>query len=265
MRKNKLEQIKARQAALAEKAGAKSYAEISKPAEAAKPLNRLEQIKQAKNGGKSDGPQGDNLLEQLQAAMETDIGRLKMIPVIEDKAKLKVELLKNYLPFVKDYIEQGHNYPNSIAVRVMIWLLDIGDIENGLNLGLALTRMPKQSMPENFGRDIPTYLADTIYDWSNDQLKAEQSASPYLDQFVAATINEKWYLHPAVMSKNMVMLAKHEFAKENYSKAKYWCEKAEAANPEKAGVKTLYAKTLKAIEKSPPITGVEQYIRNQTE
>lgn len=262
MRKNKLQLIKERQAELAKAAGVANYSEIATPAKAPVLSNR-QQIKQANNGD-SGAAQGNDLLNQLQAAMETDLGRLANIPDIEDKAKLKVDLIKNYLPFVKDYIEKGHNYPNSIAVQVMVWLFDIGDIENALSLGLALNRMPKQIMPERFRRDLPTYIADEVYEWANAQFKAEQSASPYLDQFVAVTVNEKWDLHPLVLSKNMAMLAKHEFAKGNFIRAKHWCEKAVEVNPEKAGVKGLYAKTLKAIEESPPITGVEQYIKNQT-
>lgn len=246
MRKNKLQLIKQRQTELAKAAGVESYADISQPAKAPA-ASKLQQMKQAANGDSSTGPQGNDLLIQLQGAMETDLGRLANIPVIEDKAKLKAELINNYLPFVKNYIEQGHNYPNSIAVQVMIWLFDIGDIENALALGLALNRMPKQELPERFKRDLPTYLADEIYDWANAQLKAKQSASPYLDQFVAVVIAEKWDLHPAVMSKNMAMLAKHEFVKENFNNAKHWCEKAEEVNPGKAGVKTLYKDTLKKL------------------
>ncbi|WP_296592661.1 phage terminase small subunit [Methylophaga sp.] len=262
MRKNKLQLIKDRQAELAKEAGVTNYSEIANPAKAPA-LSNLQQIKQANNGD-SGAAQGNDLLNQLQAAMETDLGRLSNIPVIEDKAKVKVDLIKNYLPFVKDYIEKGHNYPNSIAVQVMVWLFDIGDIENALSLGLALNHMPHQIMPERFKRDLPTYIADEVYEWANSQFKAEQSASPYLDQFVAVTLNEKWDLHPLVLGKNMAMLAKHEFAKGNFIRSKHWCEKADEANPGKAGVKGLYAKTLKAIEESPPITGVEQYIRSKT-
>lgn len=261
MRKNKLQLIKERQAELAKAAGVTNFSEIANPAKAPV-LSKLQQIKQANNGD-SGAAQGNDLLNQLQAAMETDLGRLSTIPVIEDKAKLKVDLIKNYLPFVKDYIEKGHNYPNSIAVQVMVWLFDIGDIENALALGLALNRMPNQIMPERFKRDLPTMIADEVYEWANKQFKANQSASPYLDQLVAATISENWDLHPLVMGKNMAMLAKHEFAKGNFIRAKRWCEKADEVNPGKAGVKGLYAKTLKAIEESPPVTGVEQYIQNK--
>lgn len=248
MRKNKLQLIKERQAELASEAGVSDYAEIANPT-AAPALTKLQQISQAANGETGNGPQGENLLNQLQAAMETDIGRLANIPVIEDKAKLKADLLENYLPFVSDYLQQGHNYPNSVAVQVMVWLFDIGAIEQGLMVGIALSRTPKQVMPERFRRNLPTFLADTIYDWANAQLKAEQSASPYLDQLVAVAVADKWDLDPVVLGKNMVMLAKHEFAKENYTNAKHWCEQAEAINPKKAGVKTLYNEILKKLDK----------------
>lgn len=190
---------------------------------------------------------GINLFEQLQAAMQVDLARLKAEKKLDDKIRIKTELLPGYIPFVDDYIENGHDYPCDVAVQVMIWLFDVGDIQQGLTLGLHLIAIGKQQMPSQFNRDIPTFIADDIYDWSNEQLKNKQTASPYLDLFAEVMQKSKWDLHPAVESKILVMMAKHHFLKDEFKQCHELCTQAEKANPEGAGVKTLKKKALESI------------------
>ena len=189
-----------------------------------------------------------NLFEQLQAAMVTDIARIKEVKVMEEKQSIKRDLLAGYKEFVDDYVEQGHDYPNDVAVQVMVWLFDVDDIENGLALGLHLVALGNQLMPERFTRDLPTFIADAIYDWSNVQLKNEQTASPYLDKLVATVSAEKWDLHEAVIGKNLAMMAKHCFREGKLAEGVALCERAEEANPQ-AGVKTIKEKAQKELEK----------------
>lgn len=197
----------------------------------------------------SDDSSGKQMFEQLQGAMETDYARIKLHKKIDEKIAVKKELLPAYLGFVLEYIRQGFDYPCDVAVRVMIWLFDIDDIENGLKVGLYLVGTGKQRMPANFGRDIETFLCDAVYDWSKVQLDQKQSALPYLEDLVNAVEAGHWDLHPAVHSKIFVMLAKHHFELGLFGYCVLNCEKAEQVNPEGAGVKTLRAKALAQIEK----------------
>lgn len=194
------------------------------------------------------GDPNSRLFENLKAAMETDLQRLKSKHTVEEKAALKNELLPNYLDFIDQYMELGHNYPNSIAVRVLIWLLDVGDIEKSLKLGLYLIRTPHQDTPANFDRDLPTILCDAVYDWANVQWKKEQSASPYIDQLVAVMLDEKWELSLPVRTKMLSMMAKHEFLKGNYANAVHWCDLAAEINPEGHGTKGLRKDAVKKLE-----------------
>ena len=224
--------------------------------------NKLQQIKkhqleqnpdcyapkeQAEPSGVKPSGKAANLFEQLQAAMQVDIARLKAEKKLEDKIRIKSELLPGYMPFVMDYVEQGHDYPCDVAVQVMIWLFDTGEIESALTLGLHLIAIGNQILPPHFNRDIPTFMADAIYDWSNEQLKNEQTASPYLDLFIKVQVKSGWDLHPAVESKNLVMMAKHLFREGKFKECFDFCEQAEKANPEGAGVKTLKGKALALI------------------
>lgn len=196
---------------------------------------------------------GKHLFEQLQAAMVTDVARIKTKPVIEDKQALKRELLSNYLPFVEAYVSDGHDYPNDVAVHVMVWLFDVNDIDNALKIGMNLVASGNNDLPAKFSRNLPTFIADAVYDWANAELKAEQTASPYLDELVAFidddALIEKWDLHPAVISKNLALLAKHKEREGKLAECVALCERAEVANPEGAGVKTMKERVQKALAK----------------
>lgn len=217
---NKLDRIKAEQLKQAEETGVNPYQDLT-PA--------------------PDSPIGHKLVGELanyQSAMEIDLIKIKAETTLEGKARIKQTVLPTYLDFVNAYVANGDNYPNDVAVQVMIMLLDIGDIEGGLDLGLHLVKQG-QKMPQKFDRDMQTFLCDFIYDWASVQLKAEHSASPYLDVLTATTENDNWNMHPVCMSKLFAMLAKHKELAGSYQEAFDLCVKAETINPEKAGVKGL--------------------------
>lgn len=233
----------------------------------AKPLSRLDKIKAAQiketpelYAPKQKVPDKDSEVdaslvgiglasfEQLQAVMETDIARIKSVKKIPEKVALKEKLLSSYLPFVMDYTANEHDYPCSVAVQSMIWAFDVGNIELALNLGLYLEKTGNQQMPEKFKRDLITFVCDEVYEWAKTQLENKQSASPYLDEIIAYVDDNEQDLHPLVISKNLVMLAKHRDREENYVECVALCERAEQANPEGAGVKTLKNKALAKVE-----------------
>lgn len=200
-------------------------------------------------GAKSVAPAlAPKALADYQAAMEIDLAKIKAEVTREGKARIKQTVLPTYLDFVNDYFEKGHDYPNDVAVMVMIWLLDTGDIEKGLNLALYLVKQG-QKMPTRFNRPMTEFLCDFIYDWASMQLKADQSASPYLDLLTATAENDKWDMHPLFMSKLFSMLAKHKHRQQEYQVALDLCNKAEAINPEKAGVKGLIKDLQKLLDK----------------
>ncbi|QSB01980.1 hypothetical protein JWZ98_03190 [Methylomonas sp. EFPC1] len=194
-------------------------------------------------------------LAHYQAAMDADIANLSPIKDLAEKAVAKQRMIETYWGFVKAYMDNGDNYPNSVAVRVMVWLFDTLDIERGLELAFHLIKQGVHVSPPKFDRDIPTFVCDAVYDWAAALLKTEppQSASPYLDALVATIDNDAWSLAPPVQSKMYVILAKHKKRSEEWQTVLALCEKAEAVNPEGAGVKglktTAQAK-LKAVDKA---------------
>ena len=219
----KLKAIKAAQLAEAEKTGVNPYASA--------PTLRIVP-KVAKPGS----------LAHYQAALEADLASLKNLKTLGEKLAAKEKMLDTYLPFVDGYLDQGHDYPNDIAVQMMIWLLDVGDVERGLHLALELIRRGHQVMPERFDRrDLETFLLDAMFDWANQLLKKDQAVSPYYDTLAATMENDGWDVHPAVRSKTYVMLAKHKLREKDYQAVVALCDKAIQANPDGAGVKSLRA------------------------
>lgn len=177
-------------------------------------------------------------LEQYQAALSVDVARLSTIKVMDDKQAAKKTMMDVYSPFVWDYVEQGHNYPNNVAVQLMVWLFDVGAIEAALKLAFYL--MPHQQMPDRFTRrDIQTFICDAIYDWAKQQLDNGQSALPLIDDVVVRL--EGWQLSPPVHSKVLVMAAKHHHAAGNSKTVVDYCQQAKQINPDGYGAKTLLA------------------------
>ncbi|POZ49894.1 phage terminase small subunit [Methylovulum psychrotolerans] len=180
-----------------------------------------------------------------------DVGQLKAVSDLAEKQTIKKGLLANYTTFVAAYIDAGDNYPNPVAVQVMIWLFDVMAVEAALKIALVLVGQ-NQAMPENFGRNMPTYVCDALYDWANIMLVEGWSASPYLDELVGQLPgwDERYTLPVPVVSKCYAMLAKHKeregdmndnpaMQKELYQRGFELCEMAQAHNPEKHGTKTL--------------------------
>jgi len=215
----RLHRIKNRQLAEAEKTGLNPYEPSGAPSASAA------------------GVHGD--LAHYQAAMDADLNSLSVLKTLEEKAAAKKTMIETYWGFVKAYVDNGDNYPNDIAVRVMIWLFDTLDIERGLDLAFHLIKQGIHHLPPKFDRDLPTFVCDAMYDISAALLKAEQSASPYLDALVAIIDNDKWSLAPPVQSKMYAILAKHKKRENDWGNCLALCEKAEAVNPEGAGVKGM--------------------------
>lgn len=192
-------------------------------------------------------------LDHYQAAMDADLGSLSALTKLEDKAAAKKTMIETYWGFIKAYMDNGDNYPNSVAVRVMIWLFDVLDIERALDLAFYLIKTGVQVTPSKFDRDIPTFVCDAVYDWANALLKMDppQSASPYLDALVATLDNDKWSLAPPVQSKMYAMLAKHKNRVGEYALTVSLCEKAEQVNPEGHGTKGLKAGALAKLKEQP--------------
>jgi len=220
-------------------------------------MNRLKRIKaeQIENGTvdytalpKQSAAINLKDLAHYQEALKVDLGKVAGQRDLADKTRIKQSVLPTYLAFVQDFVESGDNYPNTVAVQIMVWLLDVGEIEHGLSLALHLIEQG-QRMPDKIKRDIPTFLVDELYEWASALLKEDQGANPYFETLVQAMEQGDWDVHPLIWSKAYSMLSKHQVRNKDYPEAHESVLKAEQRNPEKAGVKGLKAEIEKHLSK----------------
>lgn len=191
-------------------------------------------------------------LDHYQARVAEAVSAMAPLEAMsaERTAYKRKAALPEILPFVQAYQDKGETYPNMVAVQAMVWLFDVGDIEEALKLGLYLAKTKAQTMPKRFDRDLPTFLCDAVYDWAKAQLEAENPASPYLQELLAGIEDGQWDLHPAVHSKLLAMAAKHADRESDWQACFNYCEKAQRVNPKGAGVKTLKEKAKAELAKA---------------
>lgn len=215
----------------------------------ARHLSPLDKLHLAQRGipraavARVDGPVNGNLAH-YQAGVKAWLGAIAAESTLEARVPIKRRAIADVWPFVAQYLNSGAHYPNSVAVQACIWLFDVGDIDRGLSLGLALQTQGCHRMPARFERPLQDFLVDEVYNWANAEWKAGRTAEPFLGDLIQAMDREKWDLHPLMRSKSYAMAAKHAALRNDWQAVKDWCEKAAAINPVGHGTKTLHERAL---------------------
>lgn len=199
------------------------------------------------NSAQLTAEQGDFgfYLEQLKI----DRAYIASLTTLEEKQAAKMTRLPTYYGHLNAYMTRGDCYPNKVLTVLMIWMFDVGNIEQGLQLGCHLCKQGCHIMPRNFERDLPTFICDAMYDWAIELYKKDHSAEPYLADVVAAMDAQAWCLSPPVQSKMYVALAKHKAKINQWADVAALCMRAQVVNPEGHGTKTLAAQA--AVKMAP--------------
>lgn len=136
-----------------------------------------------------------------EAALDQDLARISDIKGLAGRQTLKrEELLPKYQEYVQRYCESELNFPNRVAVQVMVWLFDTEQFEDALELADFLMEQGQQ-MPERFKRrDIQTFVADAICEWAYAEYKANRSPEPYLSDLLPR-VDGEWDLTEQIPSK----------------------------------------------------------------
>ena len=107
----------------------------------------------------ADNVQQDAQLLML-AKLHADSRTLKDIQSQAAKIEKKRELLPGYMPYVEGAM-QGSASSDDVMLTVMVWLLDVGDFDQALQIGRhALAH--NMVMPDRFKRNVATVLAEEI-------------------------------------------------------------------------------------------------------
>ncbi len=183
--------------------------------------------------------------ELLKMSLETDVRASKDVPrgAARDELRDKT-LLPRYLPHVHAYVESGEEYANPVLVQVMLWLFDAGRLEQALPVAeLAISQ--GQQMPNDFKRDLPTFVADAVLEWAEGEYKGGRAIEPYFSRVF--TQLENWVIPDVVLMKYNKFAGKAAYDNGDYSLAVSLLSTADqlstSSNP--AQVSTLLAKAKK--------------------
>ncbi|WP_339531559.1 phage terminase small subunit [Pseudomonas mucidolens] len=188
-----------------------------------------------------------------EAALDQDLARISAINGLAGRQALKrEELLPKYQEYVQRYCESGLNFPNRVAVQVMVWLFDTAQFEDALELADFLIEQG-QEMPERFKRrDIQTFVADAVCDWAYAEYNADRSPEPYLSDLLPL-VDGQWSLTEQIPSKYHKLIGMRAMEAEQWETALKHLERSTELYP-KAGNETRIKKVRRALEKQAATT-----------
>ena len=99
--------------------------------------------------------------EVMLAKLQQDQFRLKQIQGNEAKAKLKAELLPEYVPYVEGVLSAGQGAQDDVLVTIMVWRFDAADFEGGLQIAEYVLRH-QLLMPDRFNRTTGCLVAEEV-------------------------------------------------------------------------------------------------------
>ncbi|MGK3118218.1 phage terminase small subunit [Pseudomonas corrugata] len=183
-----------------------------------------------------------------EAALDQDLARISAINGLAGRQALKrEELLPKYQEYVQRYCESGLNFPNRVAVQVLIWLFDTAQFDDALELADFLMEQGQQ-MPERFKRrDIQTFVADAVCEWAYAEYNADRSPEPYLSDLLPR-VDGEWELTEQIPSKYHKLIGMRAMEAGQWETALKHLERSTELYP-KAGNDTRIDKVRKALAK----------------
>lgn len=187
-----------------------------------------------------------------EAALDQDLARISAINGLAGRQALKrEELLPKYQEYVQRYCESGLNFPNRVAVQVMVWLFDTAQFDDALELADFLMEQ-SQEMPERFKRrDIQTFVADAVCEWAYAEYNASRSPEPYLSDLLPR-VDGEWQLTEQIPSKYHKLIGMRAMEAEQWETALKHLERSTELYP-KAGNDTRIEKVRKALAKQAAV------------
>ena len=139
-------------------------------------------------------PANKNEWDLVRASIRKDQAALKTTKQLADKITYKTRCLLQYEPYIL-----RENIPLDVAVVLAIWLLDCGNLQRAIPLGLYCVKFGAV-MPSGHKRDVATFMADAILGWSESQWKQGHSTSPYFEDMFNLVTTE-WKMFDQVEAK----------------------------------------------------------------
>lgn len=115
--------------------------------------------------------QGGEQYELHAAALWEARRTLKGIKSIEAKVAKKRELLPDFAAYVDGVIEGGNGAQDDVLMTIMLWRLDVGDLEGGIEVAEYALRHDLDT-PDRFERDTASIVAEQVAEESLARLEA---------------------------------------------------------------------------------------------
>lgn len=116
----------------------------------------------------------------------------------------KTVLLPKWLPIVAEYLTKvengkGKKYDHPIFAYCIIWLFDVENLDQAINYAFKAIDYG-QPMADGIRRSWPSFVADTVYTWAEEQAEKGNSIEPYFGQ-VFEQVTTRWALREQVSAK----------------------------------------------------------------
>ena len=190
---------------------------------------------------------GQQLAALCTASLTEDLRALKEVSshASRDITKRDV-LIPKYADYVRRLREAG--YTHELIGYYLVWLMDSGMIEEGLELALWCVTN-RQPLPEGFSSKLPYFVSDTLLTWAEAETAAGRTVQPYLDQWstAVAAAPDVWNLPDVITGRWRKVLAQQAELAGDLATAKQHYEAALALG---AKCKTALADVTRKLEKA---------------
>ncbi|TDF86292.1 phage terminase small subunit [Pseudomonas sp. H9] len=121
--------------------------------------------------------------EVMLAKLQQDQFRLKQVQSQEGKAKLKAEILPEYVPYVDGVLLAGQGAQDDVLTTLMVWRFDAGDFTGGLQVAEYVLKHGLL-MPDRFSRTTGCLVAEEV---ATAALKAQKAGGTFPLEILTAT------------------------------------------------------------------------------
>jgi tetratricopeptide (TPR) repeat protein len=128
--------------------------------------------------------QAANQYELMLMQLAEHRRRLKQIQSIERKIELKRGLLPEYAAYVTGVLESDCGRQDDVLMTVLVWRIDIGDIEGALSIAAYAIRHDLQT-PDRYERSTACLIAEEVADTA---LKLMDGDTPIPPELITLTL-----------------------------------------------------------------------------
>ncbi|MFY1021527.1 phage terminase small subunit [Ectopseudomonas khazarica] len=122
-------------------------------------------------------PMADSSAYTMQMAqLHQHYQQLRGIQSTQAKEELKAKLLPDYAPYVAGVLASGQGAQDEVIATIMVWRLDGGDYQGGLEIAAYVLKHNITMPPDRFSRKVPCLVAEEV---AEAALKAARAGNAF--------------------------------------------------------------------------------------